>query len=160
MPPFAIGGQIGGKKIKIMAQKKFLLNDGRYNNVITNGYDDSEKNSGELLTRPNMTLSVAELLDRYTHGRPLPDNMIKNNNYGNLPMTGKKGFDLADVPALKKQLENDIATNTAELNRLKALDAENKAKQAEAEENAKLEKLKARLAESEKKSKDGLVESK
>lgn len=140
--------------------KKFILNDGRYNNIITNGYDDAEKNSGELLTRPNMTLSVAELLDRYTHGRPLPDNMIKNNNYGQMTPINKKGFDLADVPALKKQLENDIATNTAELNRLRALDDENKKKQAEAEENAKLEKLKARLAESEKKSKDGLVESK
>lgn len=140
--------------------KKFILNDGRYNNIITNGYDDAEKNSGELLTRPNMTLSVAELLDRYTHGRPLPDNMIKNNNYGQMTPINKKGFDLADVPVLKKQLENDIATNTAELNRLKALDAENKAKQAEAEENAKLEKLKARLAESEKNVKDGLVNSK
>lgn len=140
--------------------KKFLLNDGRYNNWITKNYNDDEKNSGELLTRPNMTLSVAELLDRYTHGRPLPDNMIKNNNYGQMTPVHKKGFDLADVPALKKQLENDIATNTAELNRLKALDAENKAKQAEAEENAKLEKLKARLAESEKNAKDGLVNSK
>lgn len=140
--------------------KKILLNDGRYNNWITENYNDDEKNSGELLTRPNMTLSVAELLDRYTHGRPLPDNMIKNNNYGQMTPVHKKGFDLADVPVLKKQLENDIATNTAELNRLKALDAENKAKQAEAEEDAKLEKLKARLAESEKNAKDGLVNSK
>lgn len=140
--------------------KKILLNDGRYNNWITENYNDDEKNSGELLTRPNMTLSVAELLDRYTHGRPLPDNMIKNNNYGQMTPVHKKGFDLADVPVLKKQLENDIATNTAELNRLKALDAENKAKQAEAEEDAKLEKLKARLAESEKNAKNGLVNSK
>lgn len=140
--------------------KRFILNDGRYNNWITKYYNDDEKNSGELLTRPNMTLSVAELLDRYTHGRPLPDNMIKNNNYGQMTPVHKKGFDLADVPTLKQQLENDIATNTAELNRLKALDAENKAKQAEAEEDAKLEKLKARLAESEKNAKDGLVNSK
>ena len=127
----------------IMKESKVIISDGRYH--IHQGFSDSEVNSGEFLVKPNMTLSVAELLDRYTHGRPLPDNMVKPVQYGNLSQNGRKGFDLADVPELKRQLEADIAHNTAELERLNKLDAD-------AKEKAKLkeiEELKAKLKETD-----------
>lgn len=122
---------------------KILLNDGRIN--IHPDYSDSEINSGEILTKPNLTMSVVELLDRYTHGRPLPDNMVRNNNYGRMTQLNKKGFDLADVPDLKRNLEKEIAENTARLKQLDKL----KAEQAAEKRKKQLEELRKSLNNAE-----------
>lgn len=124
-------------------EKKVLITDGRFH--IHNHFYDLEVNSGEILTKPDLTLSVVELLDRYTHGRPLPDNMVRNNNFGAMTPINKKGFDLADVPVLKRQLEQDIAKNTAELEKLKKLKVEEDKKKAKAKEDAQYQQFKERL---------------
>lgn len=140
-------------------EKKVLISDGRFH--IHNNYEDLEVNSGELLTKPDLTLSVVELLDRYTHGRPLPDNMVRNNNYGAMTPINKKGFELADVPALKRQLEQDIAKNTAELEKLKKLKVEQDAEKVKAKEEAQYKQFKERLnnENSQKLTKDDSKES-
>lgn len=105
-----------------------LVNDGRLNRVMFTGIEVDEGFATDTftLTEPGLCLTVAEVLDRFTHGRPLPDGYEHNRQYTStsgssdvLPMM-QKGFDLCDLPKVQRYLKQQIADANSKLSELKS----------------------------------------
>lgn len=96
---------------------------------------DFEVNSGEVCAEPSLTLSVGEILRRYSVGAPLPDSVTDRRyqvyNNGTLFPHQVKGFDLADLPKAQQSNLGKIRELEQQLNELKKA---SEAKQPESSE--------------------------
>ena len=110
----------------------------RYTARDTQDYShDFEVNSGEICAEPSLTLSVGEILRRYSVGAPLPDSVTDRRyqvyNNGHLFPHQVKGFDLADLPKAQQSNFGKIRELEQQLNELKKA---SEAKQTESSEVA------------------------
>lgn len=70
------------------------------------------------VTLPNLSMSVAEILRRYTKGEPIPREVMGSPTYNNgvLSPLSKKGVDLCDWSEIKKSNEATIVRAIADAN--------------------------------------------
>lgn len=70
-------------------------------------------------TVPNLSMSLNEILRRYTTGEPIPPEMMSAPHYndGVLSPLSKKGVDLADYSAIRKQNAERINDLTQQVKR-------------------------------------------
>ena len=76
---------------------------------------------GPSLTEPNLTMSVNEILRRYTTGAPIPSGVIGDPVYNNgmLDLTAAKGYDLADYAQDRNSIRQSMADGTEKLRQQK-----------------------------------------
>lgn len=100
----------------------------RYTARDTQDYShDFEVNSGEICAEPSLTLSLGEILRRYSVGAPLPSSVTDRKyqvyNDGNLFPHQVKGFDLADLPKAQQSNLGKIRELEQQLNEMKKASA-------------------------------------